>query len=246
MNNKMSNSHHIYTNFSSITPSGFFGYGPENIFEIENFMTQNEIDYLENFSKNNTMWDITEDHVNENGTVIYESDFWKDRVATLDTLRKSDPHVVEVIESLIDRLQKKVEESLMVKVRATGPAVVKWPPGTYQMPHADKELHSGADAGMPNDFPHYDIASLFYFTDDYEGGELFFPVQGIELKPKKGAAYFFPGDMNYIHGVRNIRYGNRFTCPFFWEILEHTGQIKPDYNKKYYRVLLDKDAKDDK
>ena len=29
----------------SSTPSGFFGSGPENIVELENFMTQEEVDF---------------------------------------------------------------------------------------------------------------------------------------------------------------------------------------------------------
>ena len=245
MEKMLSNSHHEYQKLTSLTPSGFFGYGKDKIFELENFMTQEEMDYLDNFATNNNSWDVTEDHVNENGTVIYEANYWKDRVATFNTLKVADPKVVEIIQELMKRLQAVVESSLNVKVRETGPAVVKWPPGSFQLPHADKELHTGPDAGTPNDFPHYDIASLFYFTDDYTGGELYFPIQGIEFKPKKGAAYFFPGDMNYIHGVRNITSGNRFTCPFFWEILEHTGSEQPDPDKKYYRVLLDEKSTND-
>jgi len=137
-----------------------------------------------------------------------------------------DPKIVDVVEGLISRLQIEVEQFFGVKVQATGPAIVRWPVGTRQDPHADKELHEGPDAGTPNDFPHYDIASLFYFNDDYEGGELFFPVQGIEFKPVAGSAYFFPGDRWYVHGVRPIISGGRFTSPFFWQILEHTGNKK--------------------
>ncbi|MFM2392979.1 MAG: hypothetical protein RLZZ546_961, partial [Bacteroidota bacterium] len=103
----------------------------------------------------------------------------------------------------------------------TGPSVVRWPVGTRQVPHADKELHEGPSAGQPNDFPHYDIGTVVYLNNDYEGGELYFPMQGIEFKPKTGAAYWFPGDKNYIHGVRPILSGNRFTLPFFWTITEH-------------------------
>jgi hypothetical protein len=33
--------------------------------------------------------------------------------------------------------------------------------------------------------------------------------------------------MQYIHGVTEIKSGIRFTCPFFWEITEHTGDKKP-------------------
>jgi hypothetical protein len=223
----LSNSHHDYRTLKSITPSAFFGNSPDNIVELENFMTQEEKDYLIAFAKNNNVWDKTESHFDDNGVVIYDSLYWADRVATENSLLASDPHSVKIIRGLMDKLQPIVEEFFSVKVQATGPAVVKWPPGTFQKPHADKELHEDGVAGMPNDFPHYDIASLFYINDDYEGGELYFPLQGIQIKPKSGAAYFFPGDKEYIHGVTEITSGMRYTCPFFWNILEHTGDRKP-------------------
>lgn len=228
------------TREKSMTPSGFFGNGPENIVELENFMTEEEIVFLEKAAKGITVWDVTQSHVNENGTVIYDSDYWKDRVATSPTLDKNDPAIAPVIAGLFERLQPIVEEFYSVKVKPTGTTIVRWLPGQFQNPHADKELHDGPDAGLPNDFPYYDLSSLFYLNDDYEGGELYFPLQGVQFKPKKGAAYFFPGDMNYIHGVTEIKNGTRYTCPFFWEITEHTGEVKPDSNKSYYRTLLDK------
>lgn len=211
------------TRHVSITPSGFFGDSADNIVEIENFLTQEEIEFLDNFGRNNTIWDVTETHYNENGTVIYDANVWADRVATFHTLEKIDPKLVETIQGMIRRLKIAVDDFFNVNVQATGPAVVRWPVGTRQEPHADKELHEGPDAGLPNDFPWYDIASIFYLNDDYEGGELYFPMQGLEFKPKKGAVYFFPGDMNYIHGVRPVQSGCRYTSPFFWTIKEHKG-----------------------
>lgn len=221
----------------SLTPSGFFGYGPENIVELENFMTEEEVNFLDNAARNLTIWDVTQSHVNENGTVIYDSDYWKDRVATSPTLDKNDPRIAPMIAGLFERLKPIVEDFFKVKVAPTGTTIVKWNPGQFQKPHADKELHEGPDAGLPNDFPNYDLSSLFYINDDYEGGELYFPHQKIQFKPKRGSAYFFPGDMNYVHGVTTIKSGLRYTCPFFWEILEHTGDIKPDKNKEYYRIF---------
>lgn len=221
----------------SITPSGFYGSASSNIVELENFMTPEEVDFLENAAKSLKIWDVTQSHVNENGTVIYDADYWKDRVCSAPSLNQNDPRIVPVIQGLFKRLQPIIEEFFKVKVQPTGQTIVKWNPGQYQQPHADKELHSGPDAGLPNDFPHYDISSLFYINDDYEGGELYFPYQNVQFKPKRGSAYFFPGDMNYVHGVTEILSGFRYTCPFFWEILEHTGDIKPDYNKEYERIF---------
>ena len=140
---------------------------------------------------------------------------------------------------MFQKLQPIIENFFNVKVQPTGQTIVRWLPGQFQKPHADKELHDGPDAGLPNDFPYYDIASLFYLNDDYEGGEIYWPLQDVRIKPKRGAAYFFPGDMNYIHGVTEIKGNIRYTVPFFWTILEHTGENKPDSNKQYYRTLLD-------
>jgi hypothetical protein len=211
------------TDLVSITPSGFFGNSPDNIVALENFMTDEELSYLNNFIRQNTSWDITETHYNENGTVIYDSDYWANRVATYPTIEKSDPKVPQVIQGMVERLKIEVDKFFNVDANPTSPAMVRWLPGQFQMPHADKELHEGPDAGKPNDFPHYDIAGLFYINDDYEGGELYFPNQGIRFKPKAGAAYFFPGDMNYVHGVSEVKSGIRYTVPFFWTVLKHIG-----------------------
>jgi len=205
----------------SITPSGFFGDSPDNIVTLENFMTEEELSKLNNFIRNNNSWDYTETHYNENGTVTYDADYWADRVATYPTIERENTEIPQLIEKMVARLKIEVDKFFGVDANPTSPAMVRWLPGQLQMPHADKELHTGPDAGLPNDFPYYDLAGLFYINDDYEGGELYFPNQGIQFKPKAGAAYFFPGDKNYIHGVTEIKSGIRYTVPFFWTILSH-------------------------
>lgn len=202
----------------SITPSGFFGSSSENIIELENFMTDFELKTLSDFARNLNSWDETETHYDEDGTVIYEAEYWKDRVATEITLTGVDPNIPQIIRAMMKRLKPIVENHFNVEVTPTGPTIVRWLPGQYQNPHADKELWEGEDAGKPNDFPYYDLSSLFYLNDDYDGGELYFPLQDVKIKPKKGAAYFFPGDRNYIHGVTEVKNGIRYTCPFFWTI----------------------------
>lgn len=208
----------------SITPSGFFGDSIDNIVELQNFMNDFELSTLSDFARSLNTWDQTETHYNENGTVIYEAEYWKDRVASEFTLESINPEIVKIIKEMMERLKPVVENHFKVKIRPTGATIVRWLPGQLQNPHADKELHEGPDAGKPNDFPHYDLASLFYLNDDYEGGELYFPNQKIQFKPKRGAAYFFPGDMNYIHGVTEIKSGIRYTCPFFWTITKHVEE----------------------
>jgi hypothetical protein len=205
----------------SITPSGFYGDSIENIQSRENFLTETERIALLDFAKNIKKWDITETHYNEDGTIIYESEYWKDRVITRNNIESQNLFIVKAIDKIVNRLKIEVDNFFKVNALPTNPAIVRWLPGQYQLPHADKELHEGDNAGKPNDFPYYDIAGLFYLNDDYDGGELYFPIQGLEFKPKAGGAYFFPGDKNYIHGVKEIKSGIRYVIPFFWTILEH-------------------------
>jgi hypothetical protein len=211
----------------SITPSGFFGNSSDNIVEIKDFLSIEERERLMTFALNNKIWDITETHRDEDGLVLYDHKIWEDRVCTYNSLMASDPSILDLIYSMIERLKIEVDKFFEVDARETGPAIVRWPVGARQEPHADKEFHSGPEKGRANDFPWYDLAGLFYFNDDYEGGELYFPQHGIEFQPVAGAAYFFPGDMNYTHGVRPVKSGNRFTSPFFWTIAKHTGERQP-------------------
>ena len=106
---------------------------------------------------------------------------------------------------------------LSIKSNSTlGYQILKYSIGEHYVSHLDNGERTRRYA-----------SAVAYLNDDYEGGELYFPNQGVQFKPKKGAAYFFPGDMNYIHGVTEIKSGIRYTCPFFWEITEHTGDRKP-------------------
>jgi hypothetical protein len=212
--------------YVSITPSGFFGDSAENIVALENFMTEEELSILNSFARSNEIWDVTETHYNEDGIVIYDSGYWDHRVATAPILKEVAPEVAKAIKGMQARLKLKVDEFFNLDAHPTSPAIVRWLPGQRQQPHADKELHEGEGRGKPNDFPYYDIAGLFYINDDYEGGELYFPNQEIQFKPKAGAAYFFPGDMNYIHGVTEIKSGIRYVCPFFWTIKSHNNSIQ--------------------
>ena len=199
----------------SITPSGFFGNASSNIVELENFITESE---------------QTETHVDQDGLVLYDANVWEDRVCTYNSLMASDPTILKLIYEMMNRLKIEVNNFFEIEAEETGPAVVRWPIGARQEPHADKEFWVGQECGRPNDFPWYDIAGLFYFNDDYEGGELYFPQHGIEFQPKARAAYFFPGDRYYAHGVRPVKSGNRFTSPFFWTIKKHTGKKQPPEN----------------
>lgn len=222
MNKQPTNSSDARYARTSITPSGYFGSDPGMIQEIQDIITLEEQQYVLDVMRKNDIWDVTESVFNENGNIIYDHRIWENRVATIDTIKKIDEKngtdFEGLLNKIIERIRPVIEDFYNVEVYPTAPALVRWPEGAMQFPHADKELHEGPDAGMENNFPWYDLGTVFYFNDDYEGGELFFPKQNIEFKPKARAAYFFPGDKNFIHGVNKMTSGVRFTSPWFWTI----------------------------
>jgi hypothetical protein len=85
--------------------------------------------------------------------------------------------------------------------------IIKWPTGPGMDDHIDDEAYERN---------HYHIASILYLNDDYEGGEIVFPNQGLSLKPKAGDFIAFPGNKNYPHGVKEIFSGERYTAPAWY------------------------------
>ena len=61
--------------------------------------------------------------------------------------------------------------------------------------------------------PFIEFSCVIYLNDEYTGGEIYFPKQNFSKKPNKYSAIFFPGnDNDYIHGVSEIKSGNRYTA----------------------------------
>ena len=141
---------------------------------MENFDTVsnvNSIDYViswkgTNFIKNNKDWDNYKDSIDKDGLVLYQNDPWRDRVCTSNTLQRVNIEVHDTIRIIIHRLKLIVESKFNIIAEDTGAAMVRWPVGARQEPHADKEFWIGSEAGRPNSFPFYDLGSLFYLNSD--------------------------------------------------------------------------------
>ena len=73
---------------------------------------------------------------------------------------------------------------------------------------AGKGMHEHFDSNRPND-----IATLVYLNDDYVGGDIYFPKYNISYKPKPGDLLCFPDNPEYVHGVKVIDLGTRYTAP---------------------------------
>ncbi len=69
-------------------------------------------------------------------------------------------------------------------------------------------MHEHFDSTKPND-----IATLIYVNSDYDGGEIYFPDYDIIIKPNAGDLVCFPDTPDFVHGVKPILSGTRYTIP---------------------------------
>lgn len=186
----------------SLTPPGYWGHDASMVYVVENFITEEESQILNCYIRTNSVWEKNAAH-----------EVWNNRVHNVEMFTEQEVKIVA--QNIIDSTKHKIESLLNVELASNAPSIARWLPGNGQAPHADKQLPDGT----PNMYPQNDISSLVYLNEDYEGGEIFFPNQEIQIKPPKNGLIFFPGDIFFLHGVTTVTSGVRYTMPSFWKVV---------------------------
>jgi len=55
------------------------------------------------------------------------------------------------------------------------------------------------------------VSLVTYLNDDYEGGEIFFRLQGLDYKPKAGDTVLFPSNFMYPHQAKVVTKGVKYS-----------------------------------
>lgn len=85
--------------------------------------------------------------------------------------------------------------------------ISKYRVGAHMGPHVDYR-------GEPNLQPL--MSAVVYLNDDYEGGDILFPEQGVTIKPKAGSIVVFPSVEPYYHEPMPVTSGTKYMSPAFW------------------------------
>jgi len=185
---------------NDLVPPGYWGVDLSNIHIVEDFLTEEEQKQYADYIENITNW---------NGVQHYA---WSNRIH--NAVAFTGDRIQPLMKTVFDRMKTIIEETLPIKVTPNNPSIARWRPGDGQAPHADKQETDG----RPNCCPDYDISSIVYLNDEYEGGEIYFPNQEFKVKPPKKTLIFFPGDVHFLHGVTTVTSGHRYTIPVFWKV----------------------------
>jgi hypothetical protein len=220
----------------------------KNIVQLDYFIKEeHRLEILEyckksEFFNNNTkiLNKSLEDYENSDKSIPFHRGLYR------NILRVGSDTTPEVFD-LISEYQKRAMEVIQYKfgfpiIPMDGSLDLrKWHPGELQEPHADSEgIDDGTDDYSVDPFMVDNFSSLFidvgcvmYLNDDYVGGGIHFPAYDIEIHPKAGDLLFFPGSNLYMHGVREIIKGNRFTITTFY------STPKLMFLKKYIQEHVD-------
>jgi len=99
---------------------------------------------------------------------------------------------------------------------------VKYGPGQHFQEHHD------------HGFSYNCVVSLVgYPNDDYEGGELFFRIQGLNLKAKAGDLFIFPSNYMYPHRAMPVTSGTKYSIV---TMLDYSSKY---HNPKFYEETGD-------
>jgi hypothetical protein len=166
----------------------------------EDFLTPQELDEFGQFARSFTGWD-------DRGNGV-----WKGRYVHVGSL--ADSPIRDRLFAVRKRVRAEIERAfeLTRPLYADTLQVVRWPEGAEQQPHADGQNPDGS----PHPYPWRSYGSIIYLNDDFEGGQVYFPKLGLEPSIRPGTLAFFPGTLDYLHGVRKVTRGIRYTVASFW------------------------------
>ena len=168
---------------------------------IEDFLSQENLAIIKSFIDNNpSVWPN-----------LSAGDYWQGRSLYHNSI--INKAVKDIMLDSMNQITAKIEEhSGFTKLYSDCLSMTRWPSGYELIPHADGEEPDNS----PHIFPWRLFGSVIYINDDYEGGEIYYPRLGLSMKPKSGMLAIHPGTLDFLHGVRPVTSGVRYTIASFF------------------------------
>jgi hypothetical protein len=99
---------------------------------------------------------------------------------------------------------------------------VKYGPGQHFQEHTDHGFSYNCVVSM-----------VGYVNDDYDGGELYFRMQGVKVKPKAGDLFVFPSNFMYAHQAMPVHSGTKYSIV---TMLDYSNKF---HNQNFYEETGD-------
>jgi len=188
-------------------------YIDENIFYIEDFISQEHLLLFQDAIKNNS---YIEDygHLAHTSLMIKDKeilDIWRDYLSDLDQLfNNSTENLIRSYEDIVSLIKYREISDLKDSMP------IEFLNSDYIMPpHADDVSYdlSEKDLGERKSFVSKGL--VIFMNDEFDGGELVYVNKGITIKPKAGTLVCHPGTKEYSHAVNKFYNGDRVIASMF-------------------------------
>lgn len=130
-----------------------------------------------------------------------------------------DSYLIEELGTIYCEVRKSLENHFQVDMDLVNAIYQKLIPGASNALHSDSSKLDGSpwqDDGTPEELEWSALLYLNTYNEDFTGGSIKFPKQGVELFPKKGQLVFFKGDLDHVHEVTTVESGERRNIVFFY------------------------------
>jgi hypothetical protein len=117
---------------------------------------------------------------------------------------------------LNNEIKSAIEQAFGREVVTNSTHAQLWPTGSFARWHSD---NSDID-GNPSAWSNNKFASILYLNDNYEGGELIFRDHDLTVKLPQGTLIVFPGGIENVHRVEEVKSGDRVTVVGFWDFAD--------------------------
>jgi hypothetical protein len=175
----------------------------EDIFLIENFISEEELEELFNIIKSRKEDDWKKEYLQNLVSFCIEK-FGRSDVENLVAEGK-----FEITQNWEDKnynileypIQSKIYKRLSPSIASFNSDLVLSGFATIQRMQKDVSLTSHVDQQTD---PSIQYATILYLNDDYSDGELFFKNIDFSIKPKSRSLLIFPGTEKFEHGVKPV------------------------------------------
>lgn len=181
---------------------------PFTSFTKDGVLSSDECEYLVWLAETTTQWSNTPDVFWEERNSSLLHDVPRHRFASVETAK--------LVLSIHQKIKEFVTKSFGAECYADQIGIVRWPPGSYQMPHIDNASGYSRICG-----------SILYLNDDYDGGHTYYPYYGRAHTPKTGTLFAHDSGMSHLHGVTQVFGKTRYTISSTWSVQPEHSNYEP-------------------
>jgi 2OG-Fe(II) oxygenase superfamily len=170
---------------------------PASIFIKDQLLSRDECEYLVWLAETVSEWPSS------------MVDFWDQRnIGLLTTIPKhmfASVATAKLVLGIYYKTKEFLSKSFGVECYCDQMGLVRWPSGSFQMPHIDNVPNMSRFAGC-----------VIYLNDDYDGGVTYYPFYDRQINPLVGRIFAHDSGESHSHGVTKISTKTRYTISSTW------------------------------